>query len=83
MQPEIDVFGLPVKTFGLMLALGFLASGAVVTRHLRELGKPTDWGYEMIFAALIGGLMGAKVYWAIDNTGRARAWSPTCSRPAA
>jgi phosphatidylglycerol:prolipoprotein diacylglycerol transferase len=68
-QPEIDVFGLPVKTFGLMLALGFLASGAVVTRHLRELGKPADWGYEMIFAALIGGLVGAKVYWAIDNAG--------------
>jgi phosphatidylglycerol---prolipoprotein diacylglyceryl transferase len=68
-QPEIDVLGLPLKTFGLMLALGFLASGAVVSRHLRELGKPADWAYEMIFAALIGGLVGAKVYWAIDNTG--------------
>jgi phosphatidylglycerol:prolipoprotein diacylglycerol transferase len=68
-QPEIDLFGLSLQTFGLMLALGFLASGAVVSRHLRELGKPHDWAYEMIFAALVGGLVGAKVYWAIDNTG--------------
>ena len=69
MQPEIDILGLPLKTFGLMLALGFLASGAVVSRHLKEIGKPQDWAYEMIFAALVGGLVGAKVYWAIDNTG--------------
>jgi len=66
--PEIDLLGLPVKTFGLMLALGFLCSGAVVSRHLRELGKPHDWAYEMIFAALVGGLVGAKLYWAVDNT---------------
>ncbi|MCU0312444.1 MAG: prolipoprotein diacylglyceryl transferase [Solirubrobacteraceae bacterium] len=67
MQPEIDVLGLPVKTFGLMFALGFLASGAVIHRRMRETGKPADWAYEMIFAALAGGLVGSRLFWIIEN----------------
>ena len=59
MQPEIDLLGLPLKTFGLMFALGFLAAGAMITRRLRELGRGGDWSYEIVFAALIGGLVGA------------------------
>jgi phosphatidylglycerol:prolipoprotein diacylglycerol transferase len=66
-QPEIDLLGLPLKTFGLMLALGFLAAGAVLSRALREIGRPPDWSYEMIFAALVGGLVGAKLYWAVQH----------------
>jgi phosphatidylglycerol:prolipoprotein diacylglycerol transferase len=67
MQPEIDVFGLSIKTFGLFFALNFVAWGALVGRRLRELGKPTDWAYEMVAAALIGGLIGARGYWLIQN----------------
>jgi len=69
MQPEIDLFGLPLKSFGLLFALAFVASGAMASRRLRELGKPVDWAYEATFAALIGGLVGAKVYWAIEHSG--------------
>lgn len=67
MQPEIHIFGLTLQTFGLMFALSFVAAGLVVARRLRELDKPVDWAYEMIFAALLGGLIGAKVWWAIDE----------------
>lgn len=67
MQPEIDLFGLPLKTFGLMFALGFLAAGAIIARRLDELGKPRDWAYEMVFAALIGGLVGARLYWGVEH----------------
>jgi phosphatidylglycerol---prolipoprotein diacylglyceryl transferase len=67
MQPEIDVFGISLKTFGLMFALGFLASGAIITRRLRELGKPEEWAYEIVFAGLIGGLVGARAYWALQH----------------
>jgi phosphatidylglycerol:prolipoprotein diacylglycerol transferase len=64
---EIDILGLEVKTFGLFFALNFLAWAAVTARRLRELGHPVDWAYEMLFAALGGGLVGAKLYWAIQN----------------
>lgn len=68
MQPRIDVLGIPVKTFGVMFALGFLAAGAVLARRLKELGKPVDWAYEIIFAGLVGGLVGSRVYYLFQHT---------------
>lgn len=67
MQPEIDLFGVSLKTFGLCFGLAFVVSGAIVGRRLKELGKPVDWAYEMVFAALIGGLVGARLYWIAGN----------------
>src|SRR4051794_35914723 len=67
MQPEIDVLGIPVKTFGLMFGLAFVACGLLVARRLHELRRPVDWAYEMIFAALVGGLVGARLWWLIQN----------------
>jgi len=66
-RPELDLLGLPIKTFGLLFALAFLACGLVVGRRLRELGKPADWTYEMAFAALVGGIVGARAYWIVQN----------------
>jgi len=67
MKPEIDILGVSVKTFGLTFALGFLACGAVVARRLRELDEPIDWAYEIVFAALIGGVLGARGYYVLQN----------------
>lgn len=69
MQPEIDVLGLPIKTFGVMFALGFVASGMVIARRLKEWGRPVDWAYEMVFAALIGGLVGSRLYYVAEHSG--------------
>jgi phosphatidylglycerol---prolipoprotein diacylglyceryl transferase len=66
-QPEIQVLGLSIKTFGVMFALGFLGAGAVLARRLREQDRPVDWAYEMIFFALIGGLVGSRLYYLIQH----------------
>jgi phosphatidylglycerol:prolipoprotein diacylglycerol transferase len=66
-QPEIQIGPLELKTFGLMFALGFLAAGAVIARRFEELGKPVDWAYEMTFSALLGGLVGARVYYLVQH----------------
>ena len=50
-----------------MFALGFLAAGALIARRFEELGKPVDWAYEMTFAALLGGLVGARVYYVAQH----------------
>ena len=43
MVPDINVFGLSIKTFGLFFGLSFVVVGAVLSVRLRELGKPVDW----------------------------------------
>ena len=67
MRPEIHVAGVSLKTFGIVFALGFLSAGAIIARRLRELGKPVDWAYELAFASLVGGLVGSRVYYIVQN----------------
>ena len=67
MQPELNVFGLTLQTFGLMLGIAFIVCGALTSRYLKEIGKPTDWAYEFIFAAIIGGLVGSRLWWVVEN----------------
>jgi len=65
--PELDLGPVSLQTFGLCFALAFVAAGAVLSRRLGELGKPVDWSYEFIFAALVGGLVGARIDYLIQN----------------
>jgi phosphatidylglycerol:prolipoprotein diacylglycerol transferase len=71
MQPEIEIGPLTFQTFGICFALAFVAAGAVVAKRLNEWGKPPDWAYEMVFAALIGGVVGARLNYVIENPDRA------------
>src|SRR6185295_15610302 len=67
MYPELHLGPLTLQTFGLMFALAFLAAGALIGKRLLELGKPVDWAYEMGFAALVGGIVGSRVYFIVQN----------------
>ena len=67
MQPELHIFGLTLQTFGLMLGIAFIVCGALTQQYLKEIGKPPDWAYEFIFAAIIGGLVGARLWWMAEN----------------
>ena len=67
MQPEIHIGPLDLKTFGICFAAGFLVSGLIIGRRFKELDKPADWTYEMVFAALIGGLVGSRLDYILQN----------------
>src|SRR5919202_600635 len=67
MQPELHLGPLTLQTFGICFGLGFVMCGLVLARRFRELGRPADWAYEMIFAALVGGLVGARVDYMAQN----------------
>ena len=67
MQPEIHLGPITLQTFGIMFALAFIAAGVVLARRLKELGKPNDWAYEMIIAAFVGGIVGARLNYVIEN----------------
>ncbi len=67
MYPRLEIGPLTLQTFGLMFALAFLAAGALIWKRLGEIGKPPDWAYEMGFAAVLGGLVGSRVYFIVQN----------------
>jgi phosphatidylglycerol:prolipoprotein diacylglycerol transferase len=67
MHPEIDVGPLTLQSFGLMFVLAFIAAWLLVWKRMAEIGKPADWAYEMAFAALLGGAVGARLYFVIQN----------------
>ncbi len=67
MYPEIHLGPLTLQTFGIMFALAFIAAGALIAKRLPEIGKPADWAYEMCFSALVGGVIGSRLYYVIDN----------------
>jgi phosphatidylglycerol---prolipoprotein diacylglyceryl transferase len=66
-QPEIHIGPLTLQTFGICFGAAFLVCGAVLARRLREIGRPRDWAYEIVFSALVGGLVGARVDYIIQN----------------
>jgi phosphatidylglycerol:prolipoprotein diacylglycerol transferase len=66
-QPEIHIGPLTFQTFGLMFALAFVAAGWLIAKRLREWDEPVDWAYEIVFAAIIGGLVGARLYFLFQN----------------
>jgi phosphatidylglycerol:prolipoprotein diacylglycerol transferase len=70
--PEIDLGPVTLQSFGLMLGLAFLASGFLAQRFLVELGHPADWAYEMVFAALVGGLVGARAWSIVEHWDEAK-----------
>lgn len=67
MQPEIEIGPLTLQTFGLCFALAFIGAGLVLAKRFGELGKPPDWAYEMVFVALVGGIVGARIDFLIQN----------------
>ena len=67
MEPEINLGPVTLQTFGLMMGLGFVVAGLFASKYLKEIGRPADWAYEMIFAALVGGIVGARLWSVLEN----------------
>jgi phosphatidylglycerol:prolipoprotein diacylglycerol transferase len=65
--PQIHLGPLTLQTFGLMFALAFITSGWVIAKRLKELDAPVDWAYEMILVAAVGGLLGAKLWYSMQQ----------------
>jgi len=71
MYPTLLKLRLPVignfeiTTFGLMMFLAFIVAGWVLTRQFRRYGLTDDLASSMVLAAAIGGIVGAKIYYAV------------------
>jgi phosphatidylglycerol:prolipoprotein diacylglycerol transferase len=71
-QPELHIFGITLQSFGLCLAVAFIVCFLVTARYLKELGRPVDWSYEMVFAAMVGGVAGARLWWVAEHWSEAK-----------
>jgi phosphatidylglycerol---prolipoprotein diacylglyceryl transferase len=66
MFPTLIKFGsFEITTFGLMMFLAFVVGGWVLSRQFRRYGLSDDAASSMVMAAAIGGIVGAKIYYAI------------------
>jgi phosphatidylglycerol:prolipoprotein diacylglycerol transferase len=66
-KPELHIGGVTLQTFGISFAVAFLFAGFIVAKRLKELGYDPEWAYEIVFFALVGGLVGARVDYLIQN----------------
>src|SRR4051794_11054985 len=61
----IKIGSFPITTFGLMMFLAFIVGGWVLTRQFRRYGLSDDAASSIVMAAALGGIGGAKIYYAI------------------
>ena len=65
---NLPYFGIPITTFGLMMVLGFLAAYWITGRRMEELKLDLEQASNMLLWCMIGGVLGAKIYYAVDTT---------------
>ena len=61
----IKIGNFELTTFGLMMFLAFIAAGWVLARQFRQYGLDEEVASTMVVAAAVGGIAGAKIYYAI------------------
>ena len=62
--------GEPITSFGLMMLFSFLTAGYVLRGELRRKGHDPEKAWDMVFMAVIGGILGAKIYYLFLNFDR-------------
>jgi phosphatidylglycerol:prolipoprotein diacylglycerol transferase len=64
----VPVFGgEPITSFGLMMFLAFLAAGLVHRSEMKRAGANPEITWDLLFMAVLGGILGAKLYYMLLN----------------
>lgn len=61
----VKIGNFEITTFGLMMFLAFVAAGWILARQFKHYGLDPDVASSMVVYAAIGGIVGAKIYYAI------------------
>ncbi|MGH0028656.1 MAG: prolipoprotein diacylglyceryl transferase [Myxococcota bacterium] len=62
--PYIDF---PISTFGVMMAIAFLTGSKLTAIRMKEEGLDPDLAYTLLVWVMLGGIIGSKLYFAIDT----------------
>lgn len=63
----IDIFGFEIYFYGIIIAVGFLLSGLYLLRRRESYGLTQDNVIDIFLCAIIGGIVGARLYYVIFN----------------
>ncbi|HZD03523.1 MAG TPA: prolipoprotein diacylglyceryl transferase family protein, partial [Longimicrobiales bacterium] len=66
------VGGAEITSFGVMMFLAFLTAGFVLRSEMERGGYDPEKAWDLVFLAVIGGIVGAKLYYVLLNFPRLR-----------
>ena len=70
MRPILfEVFGLPIRGYGLMLAVGFVLATWAASRRARRYGVEVERIYDIALLSLVSGVIGARALFILLNPG--------------
>lgn len=68
MRPTLFMIGsIPVRGYGLMLAIGFLIATYVAGRRAEKRGIPSQMIFDLCLCLLIGGVLGARIFHVLQH----------------
>lgn len=67
--------GEAVTSFGVFMLLAFLTGGYVLRAEMRRMDQDPEKAWDLVFMAVIGGIVGAKLYYVLLN------WEQTAANP--
>jgi len=68
MYPVLFRLGpITIYSYGMMMALGFLAAGWVLSRELQRQGKDPNFSSTLVLWAAVGGLLGARLLFIVEQ----------------
>ncbi len=65
-----EPFGFPISSFGVLVALGFLAGGKAGEIYFREQKLDPDLAWRIVIYCMIGGVLGSKLWYAAEHVAR-------------
>ena len=64
------VGGAPVTSFGVMMLAAFLTAGYLLKVELARQGREPEIAWDLLFWAVLGGIVGARIYYVLLNSPR-------------
>ncbi|MBC8345082.1 MAG: prolipoprotein diacylglyceryl transferase [Candidatus Marinimicrobia bacterium] len=74
---EVSIFGFEfhpvINSYGFMLMMAFYSCYYFLNKDLKEMGYESKLAADMVFAAAVGGILGSKIYYLLENFDRVMA----------
>ncbi len=71
---ELNVFGFEfhpvINSYGFMLMMAFYSCYYFLNKDLKEMGYDSKLAADIVFAAAVGGILGSKIYYLVENLDR-------------